>query len=193
MLPRKADMTMHLWQYVILIPFLSVLPATLLSIAFSSCNPQGLALTAIISSVLLYFVSNLITSGTEEFGWRGILYPDMKARGMSFWDIAWKGGIIWAVWHFPLMFILYLPMGPAVLIPSLIGFTASIVAMNYITNFLYEKTNNIWLAILLHALNNTMNFVVMLLFPATPFSILTNVMPWLIVWWLDKRKEKNNI
>ena len=41
---------------------------------------------------------------------------------MSFWDIAWKGGFIWALWHFPLLFILYLPAGVAVLIPSLIGF-----------------------------------------------------------------------
>ena len=138
-------------------------------------------------TILSYFASNLVTSGTEEFGWRGFLYPEMKANDMSFWDIAWKGGFVWALWHFPLLFILYMPFGYAVLIPSLAGFTASIVAMNYITNFLYEVMHNIWAEVLLHALNNTMSFVLILLFPGTPFTILSSLMAWAIVWWIEKK------
>ncbi len=188
-LVKRKNNAPQLWHYVILIPVISVIPPIILSIATSYFNPNA-QLMVIVTSIILYFISNLITSGTEEFGWRGVLYPEMKSTGMSFWDIAWKGGIIWAVWHYPLMFIMYMPLGLAVLLPTLVGFTASIVAMNYITNFLYEKTQNIWAAVVLHALNNTMSFILVLLFPETPFLILTSLMAWVIVGWLEKKYPK---
>jgi membrane protease YdiL (CAAX protease family) len=188
-LRHNADGSKHFWYYIILIPLVLVIPSVVLSLA-ASYYDQRVLLTTLTTALFLYFISNLITSGTEEFGWRGVLYPDMKALGMSFWDIAWKGGLIWAVWHFPVVIIMYMPLGLAVLIPSLVGFTASIVAMNYITNFLYEKTHNIWFAVILHALNNTMSFLVVLLFPGTPFTILSSLMAWVIVWWIEKKYPK---
>ncbi len=159
----------------------------ILSLATSFYDVKGLPFITLMTMILIYFLSNIITSGTEEFGWRAFLYPEMKKSGMSFWNIAFKGGLIWAVWHYPLLIIMYLPAGIGVLIPSLIGFTASIIAMNYITNFLYEKMNNIWAMVLLHALNNTMSFIVVLLFPKTPFTILSSIMAWVIVWRIEKK------
>lgn len=135
----NADGSKKFWHYVIVIPVLLIIPSIVLSF-ITSYYDQSLILPTMAMALLLYFVSNLITSGTEEFGWRGVLYPALKERGMCFWDIAWKGGLIWAVWHFPVVIIMYLPLGPAVIIPSLVGFTASIVAMNFITNFIYENT-----------------------------------------------------
>lgn len=184
---KNGEGTKQLWHYVFLIPLVSVIPSIVLSSFTSYYNPAGVSIVGILVAVLLYFLSNLVTSGTEEFGWRGVLYPEMKSSGMSFWDIAWKGGIIWALWHYPLLFIMYMPLGVIVLIPSLVGFTASIVAMNYITNFLYEEMQNIWAVVVLHALNNTMSFVVVLLFPGTPFLILSSLMAWVIVGWIEKK------
>ena len=185
-LKHKIFDSKQLWYYVVIIPLVLVIPSIVLSLVASYYDQNALFVT-IATAIFLYFISNLITSGTEEFGWRGILYPDMKAQGMSFWEIAWKGGLIWAVWHFPVVIIMYIPLGLAVLLPSLVGFTASIIAMNYITNFLYEKTQNIWFAVVLHALNNTMSFLVVLLFPGTPFLILSSLMAWVIVGWLEKK------
>ncbi|MFH5834984.1 CPBP family intramembrane glutamic endopeptidase [Proteiniclasticum sp. C24MP] len=183
----RADKRRNLWPYVFLIPVISVLPAVILSLFTSFYDLKGQSIGTAFSAVWMYFLFNIITSGTEEFGWRGFLYPEMKAEGMSFWDIAWKGGFVWALWHFPLLFILYLPAGAAVLIPSLIGFTASIVAMNYITNFLYEAMDSILAVILLHGMNNTMSFLLVLLFPGTPFTLLTSLMAWAFVWWIEKK------
>ncbi len=171
----------------VLVPLIIILPTTLVSLLMGLYNPGGRSGGAVLATIGLYFLSNLFTSGTEEFGWRGFLYPAMKAGGASFWDIAWKGGLIWAAWHFPLMILMYLPMGFAVLIPSLIGFCASIVAMNYITNLVYERTGSLPAVMLLHALNNTASFAVALLFPGTPVTILIHVCIWLVVWWLEKR------
>lgn len=64
---------------------------------------------------------------------------------------------------------------------------ASIVAMNYITNFLYEAMDSILAVILLHGLNNTMSFLLLLLFPGTPFTLLTCLMAWAFVWWIEKK------
>lgn len=188
----NVDGSKRFWHYIIAIPVVLVIPSIVLSFITSHYD-QNILFTSLVTSLFLYFVSNLITSGTEEFGWRGVLYPDMKARGISFWEIAWKGGLIWAVWHYPAVLMMYIPLGIAVLVPSLVGFTASIIAMNYITNFLYENTQNIWFAVILHALNNTMSFLVVMLFPGTPFLLLASLMAWVIVGWLEKKYPKTTV
>jgi membrane protease YdiL (CAAX protease family) len=175
------------WLLVLLVPIAVVLPTALVSLLMGLLDTGGRTAPAVFAAIGVYFLSNLFTSGTEEFGWRGFLYPAMKRAGGTFWDIAWKGGLIWAVWHFPLLVQMYLPLGPAVLIPSLVGFSASIVAMNYITNLLYERTGNVLAAVLLHALNNTLSFAVMLLFPGTPVTILIHLSAWAVVWLLEKK------
>jgi membrane protease YdiL (CAAX protease family) len=172
----------------LLIPFAVAAPA------FIASYLGGYIMTTaylFFSTVPIYFLSNFITSGTEEFGWRGFLYPAYKKQytKKSFWDISAETGIIWAVWHFPLLFIMYLPLGPAMLLPSLIGFTASIVGMNYVTNVVYEKTKNIPLVMLLHALNNTVTFTLTLVAPATPFTLLFHISIWAMAWFLEKKSK----
>ena len=84
------------------------------------------------------------------------------------------------------MLILYWQLG-FLMIPTLAGFTASIIAMAWITALIYEQSNSIALAALLHALNNTANFALVLLFPTTPFTIVTAAMAWAVVALLEKR------
>ncbi len=84
------------------------------------------------------------------------------------------------------MLILYWQLG-VVMILTIVGFTASIVAMAWITGLVYERSNSIALAALLHALNNTASFALVLLFPTTPFTIVTAAMAWAIVAVLEKR------
>jgi membrane protease YdiL (CAAX protease family) len=188
--PLLGENTSKLWIYAIAIPLLSVAPAILLSM-FTTNYADNLSVAFAISAIATYFVSNLITSGTEEFGWRGYLYSALRSRGNNFWNTAWKGGLLWAIWHFPLMLILYWSLGWAML-PTLIGFTASIVAMNYITNALYDKSGSIFLAMILHALNNTASFALILLFPTTPLTIIPAVMAWVFVGILEKRFNLKN-
>lgn len=184
---KISTSNLHKWYNIILIPVFTALPTLLLSKLVIRDKPENLTLALSSMVILEYFLSNLLTSGTEEFGWRGVLYPEMKTQGKSFWEFSWKGGIIWAAWHYPLLFFMYLPYGLAVLVPSIVGFTASIVAVNYISNYLYETLQNIWALVVYHALNNTMSFIVNLFFPGTPFQIIINLMPWVIVWFLDKK------
>lgn len=107
-------------------------------------------------------------------------------KGTRFLARCMEGGFIWALWHYPLLFILYVDAGLAVLVPSLIGFTASIVAMNYITNFIFERSGSILLVMVLHALNNTVSFTLISLYPETPFTIVSSLMAWAVVGYLEK-------
>lgn len=84
------------------------------------------------------------------------------------------------------MLILYWQLG-FVMILTIAGFTASIIAMAWITALVYERSNSIALAALLHALNNTATFALVLLFPTTPFTIVTAAMAWGLVAVLEKR------
>ena len=58
-----------------------------------------LMLTATYSFVLL-----LLSVLGEELGWRGFLVPEL-AKFMSFTNVALTSGLIWAVWHWPLIFM----------------------------------------------------------------------------------------
>ena len=170
---------------VVAVPTIAVIPAIALSFA-AGVPTAGLAAGAAIGAIALYFVSNLVTSGTEEFGWRGYLHPELRRHERTFWGAAWKGGLVWAVWHYPLMLILYWQLG-FVMILTIAGFTASIIAMAWITALVYERSNSIALAALLHALNNTASFALVMLFPTTPFTIVIAAMAWALVALLEKR------
>ena len=179
-------MARYVWMIVV-IPVVITIPALLLSLFFAAGASPVPGFVQASGLISLYFIANFITSGTEEFGWRGILYPYFREKGVSFWEAAWKGGLVWAVWHYPLLFVLYAEAGLMVLLPSLAGFTVSIIAMNYITNFIFEKTVSIPLVMVLHALNNTGSFAVLLFFPGTPFLFVSSLSAWVIVAVLEKK------
>lgn len=167
------------------VPVVTVVPAFVITMA-SGIPMAGVSAGAAAGAVGVYFLTNLVTSGTEEFGWRGFLHPALRKCESTFWAAVWKGGLVWAVWHYPLMVMLYWQLG-FVMVLTIAGFTASIVAMAWITGLVYERSNSIALAALLHALNNTAGFALVLLFPGTPFTLVTAVMAWVVVAVLERR------
>lgn len=190
--PRyKKNSTSKLWILALCIPIVMMVPALIFSLAVGNFSAEVTSFWSILISVILYAISNFITSGTEEFGWRGFLYPYLKSTSKNFQNAAWTGGFIWALWHYPLMIIMYSSLGITVMITYLIGFTAGIVAMSYISNYIYEKSGSLIMVMTLHALNNTMSFLMLLLFPKTPFAIISSLMSWAVVWYLDKKDPLN--
>lgn len=167
------------------VPIALVIPGWVLSVA-TGVPTAAVTVGGAFAAVAVYLVSNLLTSGTEEFGWRGYLQPTVRVGESSLWGATWKVGLIWAVWHYPLMVILYWQLG-FVMVFTIAGFTASIVAMAWLTGLVYELSNSIALAALMHALNNTAAFALMLVFPANPFTMVTAAMSWVAVFVLERR------
>lgn len=141
----------------------------------------------------------MLTSGLgEEPGWRGYLLPALQAsypQGKAIWIM----GLIWALWHYP--FTIYVTMASldpaleapvvAVIVPALIGQTMSLIGMAYLYTWMFNHTRSLFLLMFFHALSNVvpeMALRTILPNPLTP--LLTAVMPWVIVFVLEKQLGK---
>lgn len=99
--------------------------------------------------VLSPFLGLLIAFG-EEYGWRGYLQGELvklgKARGILLI------GIIWGVWHAPIIVMGYnYPGYPVAGVFVMTGYT---VMLAFVLGYAVLKTGSVWLAAYLHALNN---------------------------------------
>lgn len=99
---------------------------------------------------------NMLFAIGEEAGWRGVMYPALKRRlGTARGRIA--GGVIWGIWHWPIMLLAGYEYGSTywgapVTGPLLFCVIAS--AMGILLDFLYEKTDCIWIPALCHGAIN---------------------------------------
>ncbi len=88
----------------------------------------------------------------EEVGWRGFLYPQLRARfgrrgGMLL------GGVIWGAWHWPLIWLIGYEYGTDYFGFPVVGmllFLLFTVSLGIITDRLYETGGSIWIPAVLH-------------------------------------------
>lgn len=107
-------------------------------------------------SSLLYSFGGL----GEEAGWRGYMYPMLeKLMGNKAGPV--MGGIIWAVWHFPMI-----AMGhnfgtgyPGYPWMGFTVFTVYCIGTGFWLDFLTKRTGSVWPAAFAHAANNNMTNV----------------------------------
>lgn len=117
---------------------------------------QLYAVISIVSAVIYAPFINMLLAIGEEAGWRGTMYPILKERlGTT------KGqlicGVIWGVWHWPIMFLTGYEYGTSYWGAPVTGpllFCVITSAMGILFDFLYEKTNCIWVPALCHGAIN---------------------------------------
>lgn len=110
----------------------------------------------------------------EEMGWRGFLVPEL-ARFMSFSSVALTSGLIWSVWHWPMIFMgIYGNEGPS-LSYQLFFFTMLITALSVIMTYLRFKTNSLWTAVIFH-----MSLNVFLQKVFAPLTLLNERSAWFV-------------
>lgn len=117
--------------------------------------PMYLAI-AIISCFTYAPLLNMLAALGEEVGWRGVLYPQLKARfgRNKGWII---GGAIWGIWHWPLILLMGYEYGTAYWGYPLLGmlmFCVFTAAMGVFCDFVYEKTGCIWFPSIVHGAIN---------------------------------------
>jgi len=124
----------------------------------------GKIYTNSIGMLFVLFLPSVITATGEEIGWRGFLLPKMS----EIWNVKTAivvSGLIWAIWHFPLMIAgVYKPGTP--LLYQLSMFTIEIIAVTAIMAFIRLNSKSVWPAIILHASHNYFDQII--------FSPLTN-------------------
>ena len=113
------------------------------------------------AAIALYFVFTatigVIRDGAtvlgEEIGWRGFLVPELAKRH-GFATTAIISGLIWAIWHWPiLLFADYNPGTPVWFYLPL--FTVLLPAISFVWTWMRLKSGSIWPSVVLHAAHNT--------------------------------------
>ena len=117
---------------------------------------------------------SLLTATGEEIGWRGLLVPEM-AKIMPYSRVSLVSGLIWALWHMPLIFFAdYKLPGVPVWYSSLM-FLIMVVGISFVFAWLCLKSGSLWTAAILHASHN---LFVQSVF--TPLTGQTAVTPYII-------------
>lgn len=137
--------------------YLAMMPAEARS-AFASAGADlvPVLITVIVMSLTFLPISQILPSLGEEAGWRGVMYPFLKAK---LGPVAGKliGGVLWGVWHWPLVILgnyFYEGeyFGKPFLGPVMICIT--LCAFGILIDHFYEKTGCIWIPSLMHASMN---------------------------------------
>jgi uncharacterized protein len=88
----------------------------------------------------------------EELGWRGFLVPQL-AKVMPFGGVALTSGVIWSLWHYPLILLAnYHGAGPTWY--SLICFTVMVIGISFLFAWMRLKSGSVWTGMFLHASHN---------------------------------------
>lgn len=88
---------------------------------------------------------------SEELGWRGYLLKKLQLKWNALLSSLFVG-VVWALWHFPLFFIIGTSQHELRL--PFLGFFVGTVAVSIIYTWINNNTNHsIWAAILLHWLH----------------------------------------
>lgn len=178
------------YAFVLLAPLALAALVAAVSLAFG--GELAVAGAPAFGALVFMAVTQVLTSGMEEPGWRGFALPLLQ-RTHTAENASWYLGLIWAGWHLPYMLYLYrgLPMWQVPL--TLAGFTMSIIAMGYVHAWLHNSAGSTAMNAILHGWANTTNMVVMatVLSPVVPLA--TAGVTWLFVAWLFWRYGKETL
>jgi membrane protease YdiL (CAAX protease family) len=134
--------------------------------------PDGvpLAIAFVVANTLVVAVGSFAALG-EEIGWRGLLVPELAKR-LGFTGTALVSGVLWAVWHYPLL----LPGAMRASAPpawyALGCFTLLLVAMSFPLAWLRLRSGSLWPAVLFHAVHNAV--IQQYLTPVTARTVLAD-------------------
>ncbi|MDO4804589.1 MAG: type II CAAX endopeptidase family protein [Lachnospiraceae bacterium] len=129
--------------------------------ALETLKEQGISypryvLLASFSCITYAPLINMLFALGEEAGWRGFLYPQLKAghgrkNGLLF------GGIIWGMWHWPLIWLIGYEYGSEYFgypVTGMLLFCIITIALGVFCDWLYERSGSIWLPALFHGAFN---------------------------------------
>jgi len=119
---------------------------------------QALLLGAAINTVILTF--------SEELGWRGYLYN--LWRGAGFWRYSLATGVIWGVWHAPMIY-LYGHNYPDDRLLGVGLFTVFCLLVSPIMTLVRDRGKSVWAAGIFHGTFNALGGLTLLLVGMAPF------------------------
>lgn len=114
--------------------------------------------TSNIGMLLLSIPSSLLLAAGEEIGWRGFLLPKLT-EVLNAKSAVLISGLIWAVWHFPLMIAGLYQTGTPIWY-QLPMFTIGVMAITILISYLRLSSKSVFPAIVFHASHNYFDQVI---------------------------------
>jgi len=108
-------------------------------------------LTMVVLLASVGVVKNIGSTLGEEIGWRGFFIYELR-KLFSFGGVSIISGLIWAIWHWPIIFLMY--KGGGNLLFHITAFTVMIVVVSVIMAYYTFKSNSLWPAALFHSVHN---------------------------------------
>jgi membrane protease YdiL (CAAX protease family) len=96
-------------------------------------------------------IKNLGSTLGEEIGWRGFFIFELR-KVMSFKSLTIISGVIWAIYHFPIIHLIY-GNGQNLLL-HISAFTIMIIGMSVTLAYYTFKSNSLWPAAIYHSVHN---------------------------------------
>lgn len=197
LVPNALDTTFAYIRTSLGVESLSQLESAGLSVQLYAC------IGAVSAMTYAPFVNMLFAVG-EEAGWRGTMYPILKEH---FGIVKGRliGGAVWGVWHWPIMLLAGYEYGTTYWgapVTGLLLFCVITIAMGILFDFLYEKTNCIWVPALCHgAINAFAGVPTLFLNPAYADKLLLGPLmigvisglPLMLTAFIISIREKNTI
>ena len=136
--------------------------------AMAALSAPFMGLTLALSALLLGPAINAVLTLSEELGWRGYLFDQL--RPMGFWRISIVTGVLWGVWHMPIIWLGHnYPDAP---ILGSLAFIGLCTLMSPLYTWVRIKTKSVWGAGLFHGtINGAAGYFILL---QTPVE-----MPWM--------------
>lgn len=131
-------------------------------------SPQELVLVTAVAALTINTAVNCVATFGEEFGWRAYLLPKLLDLGGR--QAVLLTGVIWGVWHWPLIWMGYnYPGRPVLGILAMVYFT---VVAGVFLGWVTLRGKSVWPAVIGHAAINANAGIVLLLARNDPSRLL---------------------
>ena len=138
----------------------------------TALSPWMVVIIQVVQALFLSPLLNAVSTFGEEFGWRGYLLPKLLPLGTR--KAVLLSGVIWGVWHWPIILMGYNYgldyFGAPVLGPlAMVWFT---VILSVLFSWITIKTENVWPAVIAHGALNGIAGLGLLFLQGEPSTLL---------------------
>ncbi len=119
----------------------------------AALEPMPRFLVSVALGATIFTAVGCLQTAGEEIGWRGYMLTRLIAAGVP--QPLFASGLIWAVWHFPLILAGIYASGPSPLISAGL-FTFTVMGIALVAGVLRLRSGSVWPAIVLHAAWNSL-------------------------------------
>lgn len=133
-----------------------VLPALIALVAYGIAWATGLVGSRVlpisvvgwVAGIVVLLLLNLVLVSGEEIGWRGYMLTRLIDAGVPRPVLA--SGLIWGLWHIPLVLWAGYADGPSTSISSVL-LVGTCISLGYVLARMRLETGSVWPAVALHA------------------------------------------